>query len=57
MPLPAVEEMEGGEAYVLLLRILNADGLPVSEEQQVRFKWLEGGGESVTGCYSPALSD
>ena len=28
-------------SYTILMRVLNADGLPVSEEEQVRFEWPE----------------
>ncbi len=55
IPLPEVEAMESGQSYVILLRILNDRGLPVSEEQQVRFNWPAGGLDLITGCNSPAL--
>ena len=38
--IPSHELLEG-EGYTLLLRALNPDGLPVSEEQQLRFTWPE----------------
>ncbi len=56
IPLPSLEVLEEGEEYVLLLRVLNPDGLPVSEEQQVRFRWPEGGLVEAAGCYSPPLA-
>jgi hypothetical protein len=37
--LPPIEGLEGDTSYTLLLRILNPDGQPVSEEQQLRFRW------------------
>jgi len=37
--LPPIEGLEGDASYTLLLRILNPDGQPVSEEQQLRFRW------------------
>ena len=37
--LPALSEFQPGESYTILMRVLNADGRPVSEEEQVRFEW------------------
>jgi hypothetical protein len=39
IPLTAVAGLVSGEGYTLLLRVLNPDGRPVSEEQQLRFLW------------------
>jgi hypothetical protein len=41
IPLPMPKAMEQGSAHTLLLRLLNPEGLPVSEEQQLRFVWPE----------------
>ena len=56
IPLPATDRLREGERYTLLLRMLNADGLPVSEEQQTSLTWPEGGLESAAdGCYIPDI--
>jgi len=56
IPMPLDENLVEGEAYSLLLRVLNAGGLTVSEEQQVRLVWPEGGlDRAAKGCYSPQL--
>ncbi len=34
---------EGRQVYTLLLRVLNPEGYPVTEEHKVRFEWPEGG--------------
>jgi len=39
IPLTPPEVLERGKGYTILLRVLNPDGLPVSEEQQLRFLW------------------
>jgi hypothetical protein len=58
IPLPAAEQMQGGNRYNLLLRILNTDGLAVSEEQQVQLEWPQGGlGSAAPGCYVPELTE
>ena len=44
VPLPSadgLETLESGKSYTLLLRALNPEGRPVSEEQQLRFTWPE----------------
>jgi len=54
IPLPADDRMVPGNSYSLLLRVLNAEGLAVSEEQQVKLVWPENGLEAaVDGCYIP----
>ncbi len=58
VPLPATDLLEEGEKYTLLLRMLNADGLPVSEEQQVKLEWPTGGLTSAApDCYVPPLAE
>ena len=53
--LPAVPGIERGQAYTWLLRVLNPDGLAVTEEQQVRFEWpMAGFGESPAHCREAA---
>ena len=39
IPLTQPEDLKSGKGYTILLRVLNPDGLPVSEEQQLRFLW------------------
>jgi hypothetical protein len=57
IPLPADDRMVPGNTYSLLLRVLNAEGLTVSEEQQAKLVWPEGGLETaVEGCYLPPYS-
>lgn len=41
LPLVPSNDLLEGEDYTLLLRALNPDGRPVSEEQQLRFTWPE----------------
>jgi hypothetical protein len=54
IPLPTSELLKEGEKYTLLLRMLNADGLAVSEEQQVKLEWPTGGlAAAAPGCYVP----
>ena len=57
IPLPvSPDRLRQGKSYSMLLRVLNADGLPVSEEQQVSLIWPEGGLRSAAdGCDVPAL--
>jgi hypothetical protein len=58
IPLPAAKQLEEGEEYTLLLRMLNADGLPVSEEQQVKLEWPIGGlAAAAPGCYVPSIAE
>jgi len=53
VPLPSTAGFLEGEAYTLLVRILNADGYPVTEEQQIRFEWPEG----ITAGLAPACTE
>ena len=54
IPLPASTSLQEGEQYTLLLRMLNADGRPVSEEQQASLTWPTGGLQTAAdGCYIP----
>jgi hypothetical protein len=58
VPLPVTEKMTGGSNYSLLLRMINAEGLTVSEEQQVKLRWPDGGLSSAAeGCDNPPLID
>ncbi len=58
IPLPAVEQLQAGTTYNLVLRVLNADGRAVSEEQQVQLEWPLGGLDSAApGCYVPPVAE
>ena len=48
VPLPHLVTLEPDKAHTLLVRILNSEGYPVSEEQQIRFRSPEAGFPS--GC-------
>jgi len=53
VPLPHLVTLEPDKAHTLLVRILNSEGYPVSEEQQIRFRSPEAGFPSgcVTGMH------
>jgi len=54
--LPAAERLRGDHSYSLLLRVVNADGLTVSEEEQVTLRWPSGGVPSAEEiCSSPSM--
>jgi hypothetical protein len=58
IPLPDSKRLEEDEKYTLLLRMVNADGFAVSEEQQVKLEWPTGGlASAAPGCYVPPLSE
>lgn len=55
VPLPNTAGFQEGDAYTLLVRILNTDGYPVTEEQQIRFEWPKGiSGRLAPACAEPA---
>jgi hypothetical protein len=57
IPLRAHEQLQEGQTYGLLLRMLNADGLPVSEEQLVKLEWPTGGlASAAPGCSMPSVA-
>jgi len=45
--LPHPGALEDGEAYTLLIRVLNDGGYPVTEEQQIRFTWPRDASERI----------
>jgi len=53
VPLPSTAGFQEGDGYTLLVRVLNADGYPVTEEQQIRFEWPKG----VTDRLAPACAE
>lgn len=56
VPLPVGDYFQDGETYSLLLRILNVDGLAVSEEQQLQLIWPDGVDDMMAdGCFVPEL--
>lgn len=55
--LPSTQHFEEGNAYTLLVRVLNADGYPVTEEQQIRFEWPKGINERLPPvCRTPVTT-
>lgn len=46
LALPQLAALPPDRPYTLLLRIINPDGLPVTEEQQIFFRFPEGGEEA-----------
>jgi hypothetical protein len=58
IPLPAAGRLYPDRSYSLLLRVLNADGLTVSEEEQVKLRWPAGGApRGGPDCSSPAVTE
>jgi len=56
IPLPASSILQEGEGYSLLIRLLNSDGLPVSEEELANLTWPAGGlPPAAKGCTDPVL--
>ncbi len=51
---PIDAELEEEAAYTLLLRVLNPDGYPVTEEQQLRFRVPRGMGDRMPPSCRPA---
>ena len=49
VPLPWPMGVSSKESYTLLLRVLNSDGFPVSEEQEVRMRLPKDWGSRVPG--------
>jgi len=55
--LPAVSDLEPKTSYAILMRVLNAEGQPVSEEEGVRFEWPEVGFTRVAPNCRGEVSD
>jgi len=55
--LPRPEGLEEGRTYTVLLRVLNDEGYPVTEEQQLRFEWPEGVSDRLAPACRAQWSD
>ena len=53
VPLPWRQDLREKKTYTLLVRVINSDGMPVSEEQEIRLQLPEDWEEMVPGVCAP----